>query len=219
MVQKLLSILLEDITALFIFKCLISITVGAFISFSLIISGQFWAKSFSNVTTYCILPLIGLVITTVISGNIALSLGMVGALSIIRFRHPVKSPLELSIYFLLLTVGITISSSVGKALLLTVLSMSVIYLYSYYRKLKAKDPLSFPSLSYIRENPQYTIDIFTTKKSEFISQSKYLLFSSENLDEQMNEYKLAFGNKQSADEFKKKLDQMDDIKEIRFSCI
>ena len=33
---------------------------------------------------------------------------MVGALSIIRFRHPVKSPLELSIYFLLLTVGITI---------------------------------------------------------------------------------------------------------------
>tara|TARA_Y100000589_G_scaffold189135_1_gene179027 strand:+ start:4296 stop:4955 length:660 start_codon:yes stop_codon:yes gene_type:complete len=219
MFQKILSTLFEDITTLFIFKCLISIFIGYFISFSLIISGQYWAKSFSNITTYCILPLIGLVITTVISGNIALSLGMVGALSIIRFRHPVKSPLELSIYFLLLTVGITVSSSLGKAIVLAFLSMSVIYLYSYYRKLKTKDPLSFPSLSYIRENPQYTIDILTSKKNAFISQSKYLLFSSENIDKSLNEYKLAFGNKETADEFKKKLDQMDDIKEIRFSCI
>ncbi len=52
------------------------------------------------------LPSLGYVITTVIGTNIALSLGMVGALSIIRFRTPVRSPYELIIYFALLTMGI-----------------------------------------------------------------------------------------------------------------
>ena len=79
-----------------------------------------------------ILPLIGMVISTVLAGNIALSLGMVGALSIIRFRHSVKSPLELSIYFLLLTIGITAYSTIGKALVLTIFSMTIIYTYSFY---------------------------------------------------------------------------------------
>ena len=132
MIEKIFSFLLGDINIIFIIKCFLSMLMGGFVCFALIISEQSWAKTFSNVTTYCILPLIGHVITTVISGNIALSLGMVGALSIIRFRHPVKSPLELSIYFLLLTIGITISSSIRKALVLIILSMSVIYCYSYY---------------------------------------------------------------------------------------
>ena len=42
----------------------------------------------------------------VISSSIALSLGMVGALSIVRFRTPVKNPIELVMYFLLITMGI-----------------------------------------------------------------------------------------------------------------
>ena len=53
--------------------------------------------------------------------------------NILNITIIVHNILYISIYFLLLTVGITISSSVGKALLLTVLSMSVIYFYSYYR--------------------------------------------------------------------------------------
>ena len=138
MFDKLIDFIFSGISFGFILRCFIAILMGGFISLSLILSGQNWAKTFSNVTTFCILPLIGLVITTVISGNIALSLGMVGALSIIRFRHPVKSPLELSIYFLLLTAGITISSSVGKAITLSLLCMLVIYSYSFFMVFKKR---------------------------------------------------------------------------------
>ena len=53
------------------------------------------------------LPTLGFIITAVIGNNIALSLGMVGALSIIRFRTPVRSSYELVIYFALLTMGIS----------------------------------------------------------------------------------------------------------------
>ena len=47
-----------------------------------------------------LLPIIGYTITLIIGSNIALSLGMIGALSIIRFRTPVRSSYELVIYYL-----------------------------------------------------------------------------------------------------------------------
>ena len=53
------------------------------------------------------LKIITYVITKTISGNIALSLPMIGALSIVRLRHP--DILEFQIYFALITIGIATS--------------------------------------------------------------------------------------------------------------
>ena len=74
--------------------------------------GQRWATTFSHTSTIILLPVITYIITKVITGNIALSLGMVGALSIVRFRNPVRSPLELSVYFASITMGIAASVSI-----------------------------------------------------------------------------------------------------------
>jgi len=92
------------------------------------IFGQTWIKTKAHTSTIFILPIITYVITNVISGNIALSLGMVGALSIVRFRNPVKSPLELSVYFAAITMGIAASVST-KWLLFLVLSISVVIFF------------------------------------------------------------------------------------------
>ena len=81
------------------------ISSGLIIRYSLTLTGQAWAKSHAQTVAFMILPVITYVITKTIAGNIALSLGMIGALSIVRFRHPVKSALELIIYFDLITVG------------------------------------------------------------------------------------------------------------------
>ena len=56
-----------------------------------------WLRNNFNIYVGITLPVIGLVITTVIGSNIALSIGMIGALSIVRFRTPVKNPSELII--------------------------------------------------------------------------------------------------------------------------
>ncbi len=74
-----------------------------------IISHQMWLRNYSQYLVFAILPITGYIITSVISNNIALSLGMVGALSIVRFRTPVKNPSELVIYFCLITLGIVIN--------------------------------------------------------------------------------------------------------------
>ncbi len=217
MVLNFLDFLFGGISIDFIFNCIMSILLGAFISFSLIKSGQLWARSFSNITTYCILPLIGLVITTVISGNIALSLGMVGALSIIRFRHPVKSPLELSIYFLLLTIGITIPSSLGKAILLSLFSMIVIYGYAIYKKSKIKGNSTFFDLSFSGDEPSYLLEITSNKENSFLSNNQFLLFSYENRKNSLYTYKLSFNNKNEADTLREDLSQFKEISEIKYS--
>ena len=79
---------------------------GILIRQSLIIASQMWAKTYHHSLSLLLLPVTTFVITKAISGNIALSLGMIGALSIVRFRNPVKNPFELVIFFSSITLGI-----------------------------------------------------------------------------------------------------------------
>ena len=74
-----------------------------------IVNNEYFVVGLNQVFVFTLLPVTGFIITSVISNNIALSLGMVGALSIVRFRTPVKNPLELVIYFYLITLGIVTS--------------------------------------------------------------------------------------------------------------
>jgi hypothetical protein len=91
----------------------VTLLIVASIFFRLLLQtmGQRWIVTVAHTSTLVFLPILTYVITSVISGNIALSLGMVGALSIVRFRNPVRSPLELSVYFGAITMGITASVS------------------------------------------------------------------------------------------------------------
>ena len=92
-----------------VLKIFLLLACSALVRQSIIYAGQHWARTFSHTITILTLPIITFTITSVISGNIALSLGLVGALSIVRFRNPVKSPFELVVYFLMIVCGIAIS--------------------------------------------------------------------------------------------------------------
>ena len=91
---------------------------GLVLRFSLSITGQNWVKTYQQTIAFLILPVVTYVITKTITGNIALSLGMIGALSIVRFRNPVKSALELVMYFVLITIGIAASVNMDFAYIL-----------------------------------------------------------------------------------------------------
>ena len=71
---------------------LLALLIGSGFLFrmALIYTGQLWAKSHAQTVTFLVLPVITYVITNTIANNIALSLGMIGALSIVRFRHLLK---------------------------------------------------------------------------------------------------------------------------------
>ena len=72
-------------------------------------TGVIYSRSFA-------LTLIGMtvltcMVTLAISTNIVISLGMVGALSIVRYRTAVKEPLDIMYLFWAITMGITIGAS------------------------------------------------------------------------------------------------------------
>ncbi|MEM6348725.1 MAG: DUF4956 domain-containing protein [Bacteroidota bacterium] len=61
-------------------------------------------KRFAN--TFLPLGLTTLLIITIVKSSIALSLGLVGALSIVRFRAAIKDPEELTYLFLSIAIGL-----------------------------------------------------------------------------------------------------------------
>ena len=67
------------------------------------------------------LPVTVLLITQAISTNFYLSLGLIGALSIVRYRTPVKSQYELAYLFALIGIGVITGVNPGYAVLLTLL--------------------------------------------------------------------------------------------------
>lgn len=67
-------------------------------------------------------------IVMTISSNILLSLGMVGALSIVRFRTAVKDPLDVGFLFFAISVGITSGAGLYILSFIATIFISLIYI-------------------------------------------------------------------------------------------
>lgn len=67
--------------------------------------------SYNYNVSFVLITMITTVIIMTISTNIVLSLGMVGALSIVRFRTAVKDPLDIAYMFWAISAGIAIGAS------------------------------------------------------------------------------------------------------------
>ena len=82
-----------------------------------------WASSANQRFVALIIPSAVLTITWVISSNLALSLGMIGALSIVRFRNPVKSPFELTTFFVYIVIGVAAGVELNYAIMIWLFAM------------------------------------------------------------------------------------------------
>ncbi len=69
------------------------------------------------------------VVTLAISSNIALSLGMVGALSIVRYRAAIKDPMDLLFLFWAVTTGITVGARMHHLAVLAALVVVLVLIF------------------------------------------------------------------------------------------
>lgn len=86
--------------------------------------GVLYSPSFS--LTLVMLTLITTPVVMCIKSNISLSMGMVGALSIVRFRTAVKDPMDTAYMFWALTMGILLGAEMYVHALMVVLVISAI---------------------------------------------------------------------------------------------
>ena len=99
--------------------------------------GVLYSPSFS--LTLIMLTLVTTPVVMAIGSNVALSMGMVGALSIVRFRTAVKDPLDTAYMFWAITMGILIGSNAYIIAIVAVLGISVIMLAVSYLRLRAQN--------------------------------------------------------------------------------
>ncbi len=88
------------------------LNLGLGIGLSLVVAWYYvrYGNSLSNRAQFApvlpMLTLITLLVITVVKSSLALSLGLVGALSIVRFRTAIKDPEELIFLFLAIAIGL-----------------------------------------------------------------------------------------------------------------
>lgn len=124
-----------------------------------------YSKSWSNRLQFSnLLPILALTVFLVISivkSSLALSLGLVGALSIVRFRTPIKEPEELLYLFIAIAVGL------GLAANQTILTIAIFLLLFFLIILISNKKL-------VKEN-DYNLIIEYKKNKDFLKMSKNII--------------------------------------------
>lgn len=87
-------------------------------------SGVIYSKNFN--ITLVVVTMITAVIVITLATNIILSLGMVGALSIVRFRTAIKEPLDVAYIFWAITIGIVCGAGLYLFAALTTLTVGLV---------------------------------------------------------------------------------------------
>lgn len=95
-------------------------------------AGVIYSRSFA--VTLVGMTVMTAMITLAISTNVVISLGMVGALSIVRFRTAIKDPMDLLYLFWAISSGITVGAGMYVLALIVALIMYVLIWIFYARQ-------------------------------------------------------------------------------------
>lgn len=98
--------------------------------------GVIYSRSFA--ITLVGMTVLTAMVTLAISTNIVISLGMVGALSIVRFRTAVKDPMDLLYLFWAITTGITAGAGMYLLVLIAAVVMILMIVLFYHKQQKGR---------------------------------------------------------------------------------
>ena len=110
-----------------------AIGVYIFVAHRLICRKSFYNKSFG--IALIALPMITTAIILAVQSSVVISLGMVGALSIVRFRTAIKEPMDLVFLFWSISVGIICGA--GLAAIAAILSIALSFVIWLFNSLPA----------------------------------------------------------------------------------
>jgi hypothetical protein len=148
---------------------LINLILTAILAFIL---GRLYAKfgnSLSNKRVFAsnfeLIAITTMIIITIVKSSLALSLGLVGALSIVRFRAAIKEPQELAYLFFTIAIGLGMGADQR---LITLIGFTflvgVIWIKNYFKSADSYPNLNFTILT---EKPNISFDRIVESISAF----------------------------------------------------
>ena len=163
--------------------------------------------------TFIPLAIITTLVITVIKFSLALSLGLVGALSIVRFRAAIKEPEELVYLFFIISIGL---ANGANQFLLSIIATIIILIFLFIRNIyKNKNSNSGNFISdsnilnvAILQNDKKNIDDIINKlKPNF----KYLKLKSANIEKATSNYIFWYeSNSENFEELLKNISKLSD---------
>ena len=137
------------------------------------------AENFSR--NFIVLGLTTTIIITIVKSSLALSLGLVGALSIVRFRAAIKEPEELVFLFLIIAVGLGCGAGqINITVVGTLIAIMIIFIMYFSKRNRQKITIDRFNISLIsskkldKNSLKKIIDLVSdhSLQSEFISISQ-----------------------------------------------
>ncbi len=96
-----------------------------------------------------------MLIITLVKSSLALSLGLVGALSIVRFRAAIKEPEELSYLFLAIAIGLGFGANQRAITFTAFVIIAAVTVLSMFSRLKQRKAMALSVVSHNSESPDF----------------------------------------------------------------
>ena len=190
------SSFLDSITSVSIVDMVIALVLAfalgmfIFLVYKKTFSGVMYSSSFG--VTLIALTMITTVVILAVTSNVVLSLGMVGALSIVRFRAAIKEPLDIAFLFWSIAVGIVLAAGmiplaligsvvIGIILLLFVNRKSHTHPYIVVLRCEGKDAEK-KATDFIKEKTERTIIRSKTVEKDEIEVNIEIRLKDDNTD-------------------------------------
>ncbi|NPA67048.1 MAG: DUF4956 domain-containing protein [Chlorobi bacterium] len=155
-----------------------------------------------------------MVIISIVKSSLALSLGLVGALSIVRFRTAIKEPEELSYLFFTIAAGLgTGADQVGVTVVASLILFAIIWTRFFLTKRKKEYQNLFLTVS----DSSKSAELKEVSKliNKYFIKSKLKRFSDNSEQTEMSFY-ADVKNLNQLEEFKKELKKLYNSAEINF---
>ena len=162
-----------------------ALILSGFLSFLIQIVYLRFSTSLSNKfdfsKNFIILGITTALVITIVKSSLALSLGLVGALSIVRFRAAIKEPEELVYLFLIIATGLGCGAGQLKITLIGILfSILIVIIFSIYWKTKkiGDEEILNSSIIFNKRISDKEIDELINKINPMCLQIKFISLSS-----------------------------------------
>ena len=178
----------HDGVGIVLWSFIINILITAVLSYLLGLIYIKYGKSMSNrrifAKNFLLLATTTMLIITVVKSSLALSLGLVGALSIVRFRAAIKEPEELAYIFLTIAIGLGLGADQRLATICGVgFIVSLIVLTNYKNIYKGNDQNLILTITSEYKSSQILNEIVEILKSECTNVDLKRLDESEKIIE------------------------------------
>lgn len=125
----------QDIVLVLLFALFASVLIA--LVYKKTFRGVLYNPSFS--ITLVLLTMVTSSVVMAIGSNVALSMGMVGALSIVRFRTAVKDPIDTGYMFWSITMGILIGTKYYLPAMVVVVGISTVMLIASFVRIRTSE--------------------------------------------------------------------------------